>query len=73
MTTVTTPEPGFPASGVPQQFVDSANKGGTHHWIPNPDWRWWAFWRERETLWTLSRSRFSGGSGAEVKLTLHTD
>jgi len=72
MTTVTTPEQGFPASGFPQQFVDASN-GGTHHWIPNPDWRWWAFWRERETLWTLPRSKVSGGSGAQAKRTLQAD
>jgi len=69
MTTATTSDQGFLSSGFSPGNVGTA----THHWMPNPDWRWWAFWRQRELLWTLPRSTVIGGSGAEAKRTLQAD
>lgn len=73
MTTTTTPERRLLASGTSQQFEGSPSNADAHRWMPNPDWRWWAFWRQRELLWTLPRSTVVGGSSTRAHPTPHAD
>jgi hypothetical protein len=49
----------------------------THCWMPNPAWRWWAFWRPRAIVIDMPPTRIEGklfGPGDTVlpqQITIH--